>query len=532
MAWNEQYARILEQMKKNSVTNSVITGANTVNEEPDCLFYTNFSRETAIAFFEVFERFRDYYKANPSIAIDRLRMNLKIQIDGMRNVCPIEVLLYASRIIREQLGNRAVKQALISAIVPYISDNLKSVQYILSGWEWPQILSIVIEACGKTNNEDAIKVAMNYCSKIATKFVDKNDNELLKSYITMIENTQNEEYLGYITEIVTLPQFEEDTVLTDYLIHELRRNRFLIENREVIAETLHAKVSNFYLKRSLERIMDKRNSSLGTNVFSMGGLNVERKSKQVENMDFSKNTSAMLSDFERSRENDSEIIRMTCKKILADIPAMRASDKNLAMILIGTKGGRIGAEELTGDIKKMQAYYPELAVTSAITMCELNSGKYSLDEAMNLVITDSEIDTWYWSVSKYFRFRKMYFEKNLMRAFKEKLDTAEAAEIAHLFARLGRLIELFNGNNELLSTQVQAQNNIMELLVEALDKPLTESACVQLLYVLEIMMAFQTNEVLNLLDKLKVVAEAQKYDKIKLRANNLIKKGDLAREPD
>ena len=35
MAWNEQYARILEQMKKNSTTSTSISGADTKNDEPD-----------------------------------------------------------------------------------------------------------------------------------------------------------------------------------------------------------------------------------------------------------------------------------------------------------------------------------------------------------------------------------------------------------------------------------------------------------------------------------------------------------------
>ena len=192
MAWNEQYARILEQMKKNSVTNTVITGADAKNDEPDCLFYTNFSRESAVAFYEVFENFKEYYRSNPSIAVERLKSNLKIQIEAMGDICPIEVILYASRIIRDQLNNRPIKQALVTTIQQYIPGSLKSVQYILSGWEWPQILAIVIEACGKTNNDYAIKMAMDYCAKLAKKFVDKNDNELLKSYITMIEYAQNE----------------------------------------------------------------------------------------------------------------------------------------------------------------------------------------------------------------------------------------------------------------------------------------------------------------------------------------------------
>ena len=73
MAWNEQYARILEQMKKSSSVNASITGADSKTEEPDCLFYTNFSRESAIAFYEVFEAFKEYYKSNRSLAVDRLK---------------------------------------------------------------------------------------------------------------------------------------------------------------------------------------------------------------------------------------------------------------------------------------------------------------------------------------------------------------------------------------------------------------------------------------------------------------------------
>ena len=357
MAWNEQYARILEQMKKNSVTNTVITGADAKNDEPDCLFYTNFSRESAVAFYEVFENFKEYYRSNPSIAVERLKSNLKIQVEAMGDICPIEVILYASRIIRDQLNNRPIKQALVTTIQQYIPGNLKSVQYILSGWEWPQILAIVIEACGKTNNDYAIKMAMDYCAKLAKKFVDKNDNELLKSYITMIEYAQNENYLNYITQIATIPQFEEDNALADYLVRELRRNSFLKEYKESISESIHAKTSNYSLKRSLEKIMDNTCPNNNGNAFNMNGLSYERKVKQVEAMDFTRSTSAMLSNFERSREPDDEIVLLTCKKILRDISGMRPSDRNLALILVGTKGSRIRATELTEPILELQESY-------------------------------------------------------------------------------------------------------------------------------------------------------------------------------
>lgn len=532
MAWNEQYARILEQMKKNSVTNTVITGADAKNDEPDCLFYTNFSRESAVAFYEVFENFKEYYRSNPSIAVERLKSNLKIQIEAMGDICPIEVVLYASRIIRDQLNNRPIKQALVTTIQQYIPGNLKSVQYILSGWEWPQILAIVVEACGKTNNDYAIKMAMDYCAKLAKKFVDKNDNELLKSYITMIEYAQNENYLKYITQIATIPQFEEDNALADYLVRELRRNSFLKEHKESISESIHAKTSNYSLKRSLEKIMDNTCPNINANAFNMNGLSYERKVKQVEAMDFTRSTSAMLSNFERSREPDDEIVLLTCKKILRDISGMRPSDRNLALILVGTKGSRIRATELTEPILELQESYRELKVTSMIALTELDQRNYKLEDAMNQIIVDGDIDNWDWAVGKYFRFRKAFFEKNLMRAFCERIPSVSGGDMSAFLGRFLKLVELFNGNNELLSTQEATQKAIIEFLKMVLETSLTDAACGQLVNILEFMLSFCPNEVLTLLDNLKKIAENNYYVKIIACVNEVIKKGDLAREPD
>ncbi len=532
MAWNEQYARILEQMKKNSATNTAITGADAKNDEPDCLFYTNFSRESAIAFYEVFDSFKDYYKSNPSIAVDRLKNNLKVQIEALGCLCPIEILLYASRIIRGQLNNRAIKQALISTIQQYIPGNLKSVQYILSGWEWPQILAIVIEACGKTNNDYAIKMAMDYCYKLSKKFVDKNDNELLKSYITMIEYTQNENYLNYVTQIATVPQFEDDNALADYLVRELRRNPFLSEHRESIAESIYVKTGNYSLKRALEKIMDNTRQTNNTSAFNMNGLSYERKVKQVETMNFTRNTSAMLNDFERSREKDEEIVLLTCKKILNDISGMRPSDRNLALILVGTKGSRIRTTELTEPILKLYESYPELKVTSMIALTELDQRNFTLEEAMNQIIDDSDIDNWDWAVGKYFRFRKVFFEKNLMRAFCERVPNISDVDMSAFLGRFHKLIELFNGNNELLSTQDTTQEAIIEFLGLVMETELTDAACGQLVNILDFMLEFSPNAVLTLLDRLKKIAENNHYEKIVTRVNAEIKKGDLAREPD
>lgn len=533
MAWNEQYARILEQMKKSSSVNASITGADSKTEEPDCLFYTNFSRESAIAFYEVFEAFKEYYKSNPSLAVDRLKSNLKMQIDSMNGVCPVEVMLYSSRIIRDYLGNRPIKLALISLIQQYLPTNLKSVQYILSGWEWPQILSIVVEACGKTNNDEVIKLAMRYCPSIAQKFVDKNDSDVLKSYITMIENTQNEAYIGYLSQIATLPQFDVDNVLGDHLIKELRRNRFLADHKETIAREIHAKTGNYSLKRNLEKILDNKNPAADTGAFNMAGLNYEIKAKQIAAMDFTKNPSVLLREFEQSRESDRDIILLICQKVLKDIPAMwRASDKNHAMIMVATKGQRIKGYELISDICALQNACPELAVTTKIALSEISPGQYPLEEAMYQIIVDSEIESWSWAIGKYFRFRKQNFEKNLLRAFLEKSASIGKMDMSSFLARFKTIVILFNGNNDLLSTQPDIQKNIFEIIRSVMSGDLTESACKEIVELLEFMLKYSANCSLDLLDEMKRISKTQQYDELLIRVNDVIKKGDLAREPD
>ena len=533
MAWNEQYARILEQMKKNSVTNVAITGAETKNDEPDCLFYTNFSRESVIAFYEVFESFREYYKSNPSIAIDRLKSNLKLQIEAMGDICPIEVILYSSRVIRDLLNRMPIKQALVSIIQPYIAENLKSVQYILSGWEWPQILAIVIEACGKTNNDYVIKLAMDYCSKISKNFVDKNDNELMKSYITMIEYTQNENYLSYITQIATIQQFEEDNILCDYLVKEMYRNAFFREHKNIIAENIYGKTNNYSLKRSLEKIMDNTKSINNINIFNMNGLNSERKKQRIESMDFTRNTSAMLNEFERFRETDEEIILLICEKILKDISGMRPSDRHFALVLVGTKGFRTQSTQLTRLILALMDSYRELKVTALIALTELDQNSFPLEIVLNQMIVDEDIEDWEWAVGKYFRFRKAFFEKNLMRFFGEKVSTTSKEELPVFLRRFHKLIGMFNGNNNLLSTQEASQRAIIEFVAIVIDKAiLSESSYEQLISILDFMLFFCPNEVLILLDRIKKIAESERYEKIVVRINEVIKKGDLAREPD
>lgn len=532
MAWNEQFARVLEQMKKGSVTSTAITGVESKDDEPDCIFYSNFSQETAMAFYDVFENFKDYYKSNPSFAVDRLKQNLKMQMDMMGEVCPIEVLLYSSRVIRDLLKNRAIKGAVISVIQQYIPNNLTSVKYILGGWEWPHILAIVIEACGKTNDKQSIKTAMDYFKRISTKFVDKNDNDLMKSYLTMIESTQNEEYLHYLNQIVASEPFDQDNALAEHFIQELKRNKFFMQNKEFIANQIISKTNNFTLKRALEKLADgSKDVEPRVNSFNMSGLNTEIKAKKIATIDFSVNSSSKLVDFERSRETDNEIILLTCKKILKDISEMRQSDRNLALILVGTKGSRIRAYELIDEIITIIEKFPELSITGNLALSEIDQGKYPLEKSLKLILEEKDSSDWEWSVGKYFRFRKLLFEKHMLRAISDKINRIDT-DYAFLLTRFLKLLEIFNGYNELLSTQQTIVQESIDILNNSIAHISNETEYIKLLEILDYLLQYSPEEVLIVLDKIKLSATSSGYSKVITKANDIIKKGDLAREPD
>ena len=119
-----------------------------------------------------------------------------------------------------------------------------------------------------------------------------------------------------------------------------------------------------------------------------------------------------------------------------------------------------------------------------------------------------------------------------MRAFCEKIPTISDGDMSAFLGRFLKLIELFNGNNELLSTQEATQEAIIEFIGLVMEANLTEAACGQIVNILDFLLAFCPNAVLTLLDRLKKIAESNRYEKIVTRVNEVIKKGDLAREPD
>ena len=105
--WRETLKNLGSQIAENaevSILDREITGVTSSNNTPDTLFYSEFSEEDAETFFSIFTRFKDAYAENPAVAIQALTTNLDIQIGAMPpDICPTEILLFSSRIVKEQI---------------------------------------------------------------------------------------------------------------------------------------------------------------------------------------------------------------------------------------------------------------------------------------------------------------------------------------------------------------------------------------------------------------------------------------------
>ena len=84
----------------------------------------------------------------------------------------------------------------------------------------------------------------------------------------------------------------------------------------------------------------------------------------------------------------------------------------------------------------------------------------------------------------------------------------------------------------MLATQNQIVIGTLEVLGTVFEKKLSEGVCRQVVALLEYLLPFAPEAVLGMLDMLKAVTEENGYDKVKKLVNDIIKKGDLASEPD
>lgn len=282
-----------------------ITGAVSVSNEPDNLFFSSFSEEDARAFSAIFDRYKCYSKENSFEAPMQLKNNIDIQCKAMEEsgICPLELMLFSARIIGDELKHDTpARRNLVLMTERYVKGSSESVRYILAGWEWEYILCIVLEACGKTNDDSLIRLAISYSSDLVNKYTTPSNISILKGYLTMLNCSQNDQYIPVIGDLYSIPVVTDNIEAKNELVSLLNKKRsFMNDYSARIIEEITSRNIGQALRKQLEII---RGSSMVTDGDLFKTLNsnidISRKIQAINEAELNYKT---LSSMSRNTDN-------------------------------------------------------------------------------------------------------------------------------------------------------------------------------------------------------------------------------------
>lgn len=446
-----------------SILDKAVTGVEGNSDSPMNLFYSEFSEQDCKTFYDIFEKFKMNFFQNQQNCIVILQNNLFEQIESMpKNVCPIEVLLYASNSIKYQITSNEKLFLMLKKIVSKLLqryDSNKVVWYILSGWEWLEPISILIEAIGDVNDDNLIKLAMNYYPTLAEYAQSVNNKRLFKSYIAMILNSQNELYTNYLIDIASNKDFN-DNELIEYFIKKIgKKNSFTSKD-----EIWHSIVNELKLS-NITRIFKNKLTSEEKRKDKM-----EAKSDQdcesyfdPNDLSFGKNCSPKIRKCKNC--NDTSKYKEICDAIMKSIDCIPPKYlRGEAYIVLGTKGkqfSQIVIPFLKNQMEKYPSYTPQ--ITASL---------YSLDEASIddlfyaiLDIKDSDGDT-FRNIGGFFRYKSRDFSEYFLPFIYNKIIDFPDEEtfLFNCAYYLFKVLEVFNGNDNKLAKDVAASNEIVKII--------------------------------------------------------------------
>jgi len=174
-----------------------ITGAERINKERDKVFKCIFG-ETSIKEYElIFQEYmvKSFSEENRTNLLHSLKEKNRDMMS--ENYCPVECMLYASRLLNTILKNNDLLMDDLARCLVEVFDysigmyelSKKSINNIISNWEWKQQLETLILACGKKADEPVLKFILETISKRTSDEGNGRDNtekELKYALVRMI----------------------------------------------------------------------------------------------------------------------------------------------------------------------------------------------------------------------------------------------------------------------------------------------------------------------------------------------------------
>ncbi|MGX4600890.1 hypothetical protein [Faecalimicrobium sp. JNUCC 81] len=196
-------------------------GGESTNNCNNKLFYWNFKP------YYIEELLRAYEKLTlggvNSGKLHELEMDLRFISQDMmdENTCPIEAILYASKTINNILINNNLLIETIGNVTAEIYSKNKeeykdTIRFILYEWSWSTQIMILINACGKINDTEFLKIIFDRHTKGDTRL------QALKAFM----NKNDDICIDYALKLISLTQESDNTEvqMAKYFIHNYTKS--------------------------------------------------------------------------------------------------------------------------------------------------------------------------------------------------------------------------------------------------------------------------------------------------------------------
>lgn len=521
----------LAELKNNDIADEVsilgedVTGVRSNNDGPDNLFYSEFSESDAKSFFDIFNRFKESITTN-QFAVDSLEVNLKTQLRAVtKGVNPVEVVLYSSRSIKEQLySNSKIIKVLKSIVIPNLRypDNTKIVWHILAGWEWLSPICVLIESIGDTNNDELVELAMKSYPRLANMARETNERYIFTSYLNMVFATQNPAFNKYIIDIVTNKNFVQDNDLTDAFLKKISKIGYL--NAEPIYSSLltdisaksgtpapfRIKIDNVLKARHQKELLDGTTDEKKLNVTSLRFGAASRKDiNAIKNI------------------RDADSIVEALKAVMNNIDNIWPEEqKGDAYILLGTKGMSI-RNEIISFLNSELEHNTEYKVPIYLALQELR--EIGMNEVLSSILTENYRLCWVKSVANYCRFRTRFLGEWLVPKFTSEIiaNPSDETIIKRYLKILYNILDVYNAGVGKLNSDNVLPGAIINMM-NALNATFKDTEIYEsMIYILHLLSKACPSKKRKILNQLYIMKENLKnQDNCKIiedRVNKLIK---------
>ena len=247
-------------------------GGEKTNNYNNKLFYWNFEPYHIEELVKCYEKFSNG-ELNQFRTKELKSEIIEISNDMIsKNICPIESILYASKVLNNLLDENFLVDTLgsiISEIYLKKNDDYKdTIKFILKEWSWKLQIIVLINACGKIGDIDLLKVIYEKHTNDDTRL------EALKAFM----NVDNEICIDYTLDLISRIK-ESDNI-------EVQMVKYFINNyNKSFGKVATYKAEKYLIDENINKQAKKAISRIIPNVSKVESVTLNTMIKRAKNWD-------------------------------------------------------------------------------------------------------------------------------------------------------------------------------------------------------------------------------------------------------